>query len=147
MLDDLYTYDGPLGVTFEGGAPVLRVWAPTARSVTLHLFPDAVSASASKLPMQWDSASGVWSIRGQADWTGKFYLYEVEVYVPSESKIVKNLVTDPYSFSLSTNSRRSQIVNLDDPALKPAGWDGLKKPPFRGRGGVRTVHLRFQRVR
>ncbi len=59
-----------------------------------------------------------------------FYLYEVEVYVPAESKIVKNLVTDPYSFSLSTNSKRSQVVDLNDAALKPAGWDKLKKPPF-----------------
>ena len=130
VLDDLYTYNGPLGVTFERNTLVLRVWAPTAVSVTLHLFEDAVNDSARKLPMKWDAASGVWSIRGEPDWAGKFYLYEVEVYVPSESKIVKNLVTDPYSFSLSTNSKRSQIVNLDDPTLKPAGWDNLKKPPF-----------------
>ncbi len=130
VLDDLYTYDGPLGVTFDGKTPTLRVWAPTAISVTLHLFEDAVSDSARKLPMQWEAGSGVWSIRGEADWAGKFYLYEVEVYVPAESRIVKNLVTDPYSFSLSTNSKRSQIVNLDDPALKPQGWDRLKKPPF-----------------
>lgn len=130
VLDDLYTYDGPLGVTFERSTPVLRVWAPTAVSVTLHLFEDAVSDSATKLPMQWEPASGTWSIRGEPAWVGKFYLYEVEVYVPSESKIVKNLVTDPYSFSLAANSKRSQIVNLDDPALKPAGWDKLKKPSF-----------------
>ncbi len=130
VLDDLYTYDGPLGVTFAGRTPVLRVWAPTAVSVTLHLFEDAVNDFARKLPMQWEAKSGVWSIRGEPDWAGKFYLYEVEVYVPSESKIVKNLVTDPYSLSLSTNSKRSQIVNLDDPALKPKGWDRLKKPPF-----------------
>ncbi|PWH13663.1 MAG: DUF3372 domain-containing protein [Anaerolineae bacterium] len=130
VLDDLYTYDGPLGATFEGNIPTLRVWAPTAVSVTLHLFDDALSDSARKLPMEWEATSGVWSIRGEPDWVGKFYLYEVEVYVPAESKIVKNLVTDPYSFSLSTNSKRSQIVNLDDPALKPAGWDRLKKPSF-----------------
>lgn len=130
VLDDLYTYNGPLGVAFERGVPILRVWAPTAVSVTLHLFEDAVSDSARKLPMQWEAGSGAWSIRGEPAWAGKFYLYEVEVYVPAESKIVKNLVTDPYSFSLSTNSKRSQIVNLDDPSLKPAGWDKLKKPPF-----------------
>jgi len=44
---------------------------------------------------------------------------------------VTNLVTDPYSFSLSTNSLRSQVVNLDDPALKPRGWDETVKPPLR----------------
>src|SRR6476646_6293045 len=28
VLDDLYPYDGPLGVTFDGKTPTLRVWAP-----------------------------------------------------------------------------------------------------------------------
>jgi len=130
VLDDLYTYDGPLGVTFDGNLPTLRVWAPTAVSVTLHLFSDATADSAEKLPMKWEAGSGVWSIAGQTDWAEKFYLYEVEVYVPGESKIVKNLVTDPYSFSLSTNSKRSQIVDLEAANLKPQGWETLQKPPF-----------------
>ncbi len=39
-----------------------------------------------------------------------------------------NLVTDPYSISLSMNSKRSQIVDLQDAELKPQGWDTLEKP-------------------
>ena len=42
-LDDLYAYDGPLGVTYEGATPTLRVWAPTARSVALPLPPATYS--------------------------------------------------------------------------------------------------------
>jgi pullulanase-type alpha-1,6-glucosidase len=42
--------------------------------------------------------------------------------------VVTNRVTDPYSLGLSTNSARSQIVDLDDPALAPAGWAELAKP-------------------
>ena len=34
--------------------------------------------------------------------------------------IERNVVTDPYSVGLSTNSERSLIVNLADPALAPA---------------------------
>ncbi|MBL1828594.1 hypothetical protein ELE35_30070, partial [Klebsiella pneumoniae] len=45
-------------------------------------------------------------------------------------KFEKNLVTDPYSLALSTNSRRSQIADLSDANLKPQGWDSLKKPPL-----------------
>ena len=41
VLDDLFTYKGPLGVSIEKGAPVLRVWAPTAQSVALRLFDDS----------------------------------------------------------------------------------------------------------
>ncbi|MBI5945566.1 MAG: pullulanase-type alpha-1,6-glucosidase [Chloroflexi bacterium] len=128
VLDDLYQYEGSLGVTFESSAPTLRVWAPTAQSVTLNLFDTADSISAKKLPMQWDSTTGVWSINGDENWNGKFYLYEVTVYVPSTGKIETNLVTDPYSLSLSMNSKRSQIVDLTDANLKPQGWDETAKP-------------------
>lgn len=130
VLDDLYDYTGPLGVSYGQGhlAPTLRVWAPTAQSVTLHLFDTAKASYAQKLPMALDGATGVWSIGGQPDWKGKFYLYEVQVFVPATGKIETNLVTDPYSLSLSTNSQRSQIVALTDAALKPPGWDTLAKP-------------------
>ncbi len=128
VLDDLYTYAGPLGVTYAGAVLTLRVWAPTAQSVTLHLFDDATATSGAAIPMTWDAATGAWSATGAADWTNKFYLYEVEVYVPSTGKVERNLVTDPYSLSLSTNSTRSQIVNLADAGLKPPGWDQLSKP-------------------
>ncbi|GAB4462485.1 MAG: pullulanase-type alpha-1,6-glucosidase [Anaerolineales bacterium] len=130
VLDDLYPYDGNLGVTFEGGVPTLRVWAPTAQAVTLFLYDSEKASYANKIPMQWDSASGVWSVTGGADWKGKYYLYEVKVFAPSTGKIETNLVTDPYSFSLSMNSQRSQIVDLNDASLKPQGWDSLVKPPL-----------------
>jgi len=40
VLDDLYTYSGPLGATIAGNTVTVRVWAPTARSVKLRLFAD-----------------------------------------------------------------------------------------------------------
>jgi pullulanase-type alpha-1,6-glucosidase len=128
MLDDVFPYDGLLGVTYEDGVPVLRVWAPTARSVKLHRFADAAAEPAEIMPMRIDPQTGVWSITGTADWDRQFYLYEVEVFVPSEGSLVNNLVTDPYSFSLTANSQRSQIVNLADADLLPAGWEMLAKP-------------------
>ena len=47
VLDDLYTYDGDLGVTWDGDVPTIRLWAPTAKSVTLHLFDDSDPATTS----------------------------------------------------------------------------------------------------
>jgi pullulanase-type alpha-1,6-glucosidase len=128
LLDALYTYSGPLGVTFEGSIPTMRLWAPTAQSVALQLFTDSDSQATDTQPMTRDKKTGVWSLTGTADWKNKYYLYEVNVYDPSVGKIVKNLVTDPYSISLSTNSQRSQIVDLTDPTLKPSTWDGVQKP-------------------
>ncbi len=129
VLDDLYTYDGPLGPVFEGDVPTLSVWAPTARSVSLLLFDDSDPATTpASIPMIEDAATGVWSVTGSPAWNRSFYLYEVEVYAPSTGQVETNRVTDPYSLSLSVDSRRSQIVDLDDWDSKPFRWHRLRKP-------------------
>lgn len=127
VLDDLFTYTGPLGVSYEKGVPTLRVWAPTAQSVRLHLFKDPTGGEPTIVDMQYDPTTGVWSA-GDKSWDGLYYLYEVKVFAPSTGKVETNLVTDPYSISLSMNSLRSQIVDLASNDLKPKGWDKLKKP-------------------
>ncbi|WP_420631431.1 pullulanase-type alpha-1,6-glucosidase [Candidatus Leptofilum sp.] len=129
VLDDLYPYDGDLGVTFNDGVPTLTVWAPTARQVRLYLFDDAdPNTEAEILVMRPTPSNGTWSLTGEADWADKYYLYEVQVYVPTEGSVQTNLVTDPYSFSLATNSTRSQIVDLTDAATMPDGWLDVVKP-------------------
>ena len=132
VLDDLYAanaYGETLGVVWASNTPTLNLWAPTAKSVTLHRFADANPATASVTEtMTLDTNSGIWSVTGDSSWKNSYYLYEVEVYVHSTDMVEHNLVTDPYSFSLAMNSTRSQIVDLDDPALAPAGWDTLAKP-------------------
>ncbi len=145
VLDDLYAYDGELGVSWNRNRPTLRLWAPTAKSVTLHLFNNSDPAATSvTYPMTLDSNSGVWSIGGSPFWKSRYYLYEVEVYVHSTGQVEHNLVTDPYSFSLSMNSTHSQIVNLSDPALKPGGWDKLGKPdlPAPEDISIYEIHVR-----
>jgi pullulanase len=132
VLDDLFAWRGALGVAWEGGVPVLRLWAPTARAVSLLLFDDPAPATAARrLPMRPDSATGVWSLAGEADWDRKFYLYEVEVLAPATGRVETDRVTDPYSASLAADSRRSQIVDLGDPGLAPPGWAALVKPACR----------------
>src|SRR5262249_34590349 len=128
VLDDLYTYSGQLGVIYNGTTPTLKLWAPTARSVILHLFDSATATADTSVPLTLDTATGVWSATGSASWTGKFYRYEVEVYVYTTNKAEHNLVTDPYSISLSMNSQRSQIVNLASSTLKPPAWDNFNSP-------------------
>jgi pullulanase len=128
VLDELYAYDGALGVIWKAGAPELKLWAPTARSVKLNVFDTASSPSASE-SVEMTASAGVWSASGPAAWKGKFYLYDVEVYVPSTGKVEHNLVTDPYAVSLSANSKRSQMIDLTDAALAPPGWAALVKPP------------------
>ena len=130
VLDDLYAYDGPLGVSWAGSMPTIRLWAPTAKSVTLQRYADATTTTATDVAMTRDDATGVWSVSGAASWKGQYYRYDVEVFAPTTGQVEHNLVTDPYSVALATNSTRTQIVNLADAALAPAGWGSLAKPPL-----------------
>lgn len=142
VLDDLYGYDGPLGVTFSGNRPTLRVWAPTAQSVALLLFSDSNPATApTRIPMVENAATGVWSATGTSAWNRKFFLYEVDVFVRSSGTVETNAVTDPYSLSLSTDSLRSQIVNLADSDLRPSGWNNVDKPKFTALGDATLYEL------
>lgn len=137
VLDDLYVDNGTaddavLGVTYSS-PPTVRVWAPTAKSVTLKRYATSTGAETGSHAMTLDPASGVWSVTGDATWDRQFYLFDVEVYVPSVDAVVHNLVTDPYAVTLSADSAatsdpRSQFVNLADGDLKPDGWDALTKP-------------------
>src|SRR5712691_1062074 len=132
VLDDLYAYDGALGVTFAtvAGAPTFSLWAPTAQSVKLHVY-DAGKTEISGSPVAMTAgANGVWTASGPASWYGYFYKYELVVYHLASGKIETVQVTDPYSVNLSTNGLYSQVVALADPALRPAGWDTLVKPPL-----------------
>jgi pullulanase len=131
VLDDMYTYDGPLGLTFDAGVPTITIWAPTAQDVSLNLHADSdTDTEPVVVPMARDDTSGAWSVTGEADWLGQFYTFNVRVFAPTEMAIVDNVVTDPYSVSLSQNSRHSQIVDLTDPELMPDGWQTLDKPDF-----------------
>jgi len=130
-LDELYAYSGPLGVSFDAPkTPTIRLWAPTAQAVTLHVA-DATKAElpGSPITMTRDSL-GVWSATGPTGWYGAYYRFGLTVFHPESQKIEQVIVTDPYSVNLDTNGLWSQIVDLDDPALKPAGWDSLVKPPL-----------------
>jgi pullulanase len=131
VLDDLFTYDGALGVIWDGDTPTLKLWAPTAKNVRLFLYADPAAEEPTEIVNMRrgrDDELSVWSVTGTPEWDGMYYRYEVRVFVPSTGAIETNLVTDPYSFSLSANSTMSQIVDLNDPALMPEGWATLEKP-------------------
>jgi pullulanase-type alpha-1,6-glucosidase len=145
VLDDLYAFDGDLGVVWDRRIPTLNLWAPTAKSVTLHLFDDADPATAATtFPMARNDATGVWSHTGEADWRNKYYLYEVEVYVPSTGAVEHNIVTDPYSLSLAMNSTRTQIVDLDHGSMKPRKWDRTPKPPLAAPEDITLYELHIR---
>jgi len=140
VLDDLYYYPGALGVIFHAGneqwsdfpdlenyAVKLKIWAPTAQSVSLEIFDhETDTAPSATLPMT--NHNGVWGVGGDISWQGKYYLYSVKVWVPADGAVDTNVTSDPYSIDLALNGTKSRITNLDSEGTKPAGWDNSTSP-------------------
>ncbi len=129
-LDDLYAAAGDvtdLGVRIAGGNTRFKLWAPTAQKVYVFTHDSATSAAATVDELTFDPATGVWNATRSGDLSGKSYRYAVEVFVGGVG-LVRNLVTDPYAVSLSTDSRLAYIGDLAAAALKPAGWDASTVP-------------------
>ncbi len=129
-LDDLYVAAArlpDLGATPTERHTDFRLWAPTAQAVWLCLHANGGGPAYALRPMARAAATGAWSTRARDDLGGRYYTYLVDVAVRGVG-LVRNRVTDPYSLSLTTDSRRSWIGRLDAPALQPGGWTTTPRP-------------------
>jgi pullulanase/glycogen debranching enzyme len=129
-LDDLYaTASGSqdLGATLSNGVTRFKLWAPTAQKVSVFTYESSSGPAATVDEMVFDPATGIWSASRDGTLHGTAYRYAVQVFVRGVG-LVRNLVTDPYALALTANSQRSVVVNLNDAALKPAGWDASLPP-------------------
>ncbi|NNG22819.1 alpha-1,6-glucosidase domain-containing protein [Telluria aromaticivorans] len=129
-LDDMYAAaDGiaDLGATPKKGRTGFRLWAPTARTAAVCTYDSGTGRATAVHAMSFDGRTGAWEARVAKDLSGSYYKYAVDVAVDGMG-LVRNLVTDPYSVSLTTDSKRSYIADLDAPKLKPKGWDATRPP-------------------
>lgn len=128
LIDSFFRFDGTLGPVYQGDDIVLRVWAPTAHSLSLSLYDDAKNEAGS-VAGSYDAETGVWTFTGPAaEWDRKFYRLAIRVWHHENGLINEYEVTDPYSVSLSTDSYFSQFADLaGDARLKPAGWHDIRK--------------------
>lgn len=129
-LDDVYAAaenEPALGAAPTPKATTFKLWAPTARAVSLCLHRPGSASAEQQLPLQRDPDTGIWHSRVQRDLSGHTYTYVVDVHVRGTG-LVRNRVTDPYSLSLTADSRRSWIGRLDAPALQPPGWTTAPRP-------------------
>ncbi|MBA0692401.1 hypothetical protein Goari_009967, partial [Gossypium aridum] len=124
VLDELFSYDGPLGAFYSAEAVSLRLWAPTAQAVYAHVYKDPVGGSPLEI-IPLEETNGVWSTKGPKSWEGCYYMYEVSVYHPSTLHIEKCYANDPYARGLSADGKRTLFVNLHADDLKPEGWSEL----------------------
>ncbi len=143
VLDDRFYYPGRLGVLFrrandptwfdfpdDAAFPLkIKLWAPTAQSANLLLYNSPADTTPAKT-VAMHSHNGVWVADGNVDWAGKYYLFNVNVYVASAQAIVSNTTTDPYSVDLTLNGAMSRITDLNAESTKPDDWDESASPPL-----------------
>ena len=173
LLDHLYAEAATraeLGVTFRDGRPSFALWAPTAQAVTLLTWetgdplgsvPEVSGPPTRTAAVRTDDGRWVVDNRpGQPDdaganesdlgWPGSpitagcQYLWEVRVYVPSTLRVETNIVTDPYSTALTTDSTRSVAVDLAEARLAPEQWAQAPAPTVRNDSArsIYELHLR-----
>jgi pullulanase len=158
VLDDLFFFPGKLGPIFpdhhedddshdastcDRDGILLRVWAPTAQSLHLQLFNQAADTSPAETSAMHEN-NGVWSACVDDSWTNKYYLYDLQVYVPSQRAILENIVTDPYSVDLALNGTKSRITNLSDRDTQPAGWEESRSPSLASTSDLSIYELHIR---
>ncbi len=129
-LDDLYAAAEAvpdLGVKVRPRGATFKLWAPTARKVTVCTYDKGTGPSRAPVAMSFNAKTGVWSAALGGNLDGKYYKYAVEVFADGAG-MVRNLVTDPYAISLTTDSKRAYIADLASSRLKPGGWDKEEVP-------------------
>ena len=113
-----FTYTGnDLGATWTREKTSFRLWAPTARNVSVKLFRSGTYGCndlVDRIPMSYD-VSGTWIAEKQGDLNGLYYTYEVMV----GGKTVE--ACDPYARSTGINGQRAMILDL--PSTNPEGWE------------------------
>ena len=134
LIDELYADKAvrvqDLGATAGSAGVTFKVWAPTAKSLTVHIWPDAVNNVWEDAggAMVLDEETGVWSYttdKANTEGTAA-YKYEINVYHPATRKFEDMWVTDPYSLSLYSGN--SALIDLDNAKAKPEGWDSVRAP-------------------
>ena len=113
-----YTYSGTdLGVRWSKEKTAFRLWAPTARSVTVNLYQSGnpgVEDRIRQIEMK-RAVAGTWTAEALGDLNGVYYTYTVEL----EQGVRE--ACDPYAVSTGVNGQRAMILDLR--STDPAGWD------------------------
>ncbi|MDO4257916.1 MAG: pullulanase-type alpha-1,6-glucosidase [Actinomycetaceae bacterium] len=145
----------PIGTIWEEGRPTLHLWAPTALSVDLLLWPTdeggAALCAPQIIPAEFDPASGNWRCVGAPEWKDRQYVWRLHrdrSEATADLSVIRHResveVTDPASVALTANGTRSVLVDPADPQYFPLGWHSDAGPavPHPARQVIWEVHVR-----
>lgn len=120
--DDLYYYDGPLGMKYSQSHSIAYLWAPTAQKVKLVLQSPEESYRDRKMIDMVRQEKGVWSVQINEDLEGYFYSYLVLINLEWTEAI------DPYCVAVSVNGSSGVIVDLNKTKRQKPDLAKLENP-------------------
>ena len=124
--ENAYTYLGhDLGAFWTESQTVFRLWAPTAREVTLLLYRDGLGGEPLTSQQLHPEKNGTWIARRMGNLKGLYYTYLVNVDGQAKE------ACDPYAKAVGVNGQRAMVIDLRE--TNPAGW-AEDRSPFRGKG-------------
>lgn len=130
-----------LGCTYTKAATTFKVWAPEANSVMVKMYSTGTDAESGATAlgataMNYDSSTGIWSLKMNGDQKNKYYTYVVD------RGGVLSETPDPYATAVGANGDRSMVCDLD--ATDPEGWDQDQHVLFDnpGEAVVWEIHVR-----
>lgn len=126
-----------LGAIYTEKNTTFRLWAPTAKKVTLLLFKNGKTGEPYReIPMSLcnqPESKGVWETVQKGNFNGVYYLYRILVHG------VEQISADPYAKACGVNGNRSMVVNLAK--TNPNDWEKTSAPTIASPSDVIAYEL------
>ena len=121
-----YTYPGrDLGAFWSEEKTVFRVWAPTARAVSLLIYREGSGGVPLARQRMHPDVNGTWFAQRYGNLNGLYYTYLVTVDGQTRE------ACDPYARAVGVNGQRAMVLDLK--STDPEGWE-TDHDPFPGKG-------------
>lgn len=131
-----FTYSGELGAIYRADGTIFRVWAPTAKEMTLNLYEKGNGGAKKEGINMVSIGSGVWEASVTGDLHGTYYTYSVNI----AGKVTETY--DPYANAAGVNGDRSMVVDLK--RTNPAGWGEVKGPVYAKSNDIIVYELHIR---
>ena len=129
-----YHYDKPLGAVCSRYGTTIDLWAPTAETVFLHMYPKGNDCKASETIAMERGKKGVWSYTTTRNLDGWYYDFDVTVKGKTQR------TADPYAKACGVNGNRSMIIDLQK--TDPQGWGQDKAPAQTPEQVIYELHIK-----
>lgn len=133
-LDTLPYYSGPLGFELKGNETIFRLWAPTAKEVTLNLYKDGLFSTAYKEAYLDRYQDGHWEVRIGENLEGTYYDFIISTHDREYQSI------DPYAVTSGANGKRAMVLDLKK--TDPEGWAEDKAPKREAEDIIYEIHVK-----